>query len=117
MQPTGKRHETDGNTQRLRTCACCIRPGGFGHLPELERRIGELVAGGERVLVVDLSGLTYVSSAGLRVFLSAAKKLKAAGGKLLLCSLGGMVQEVFVMSGFADILAIYDTLEKALKDV
>jgi len=84
--------------------------------PELERRIGELIAGGERVLVVDLSGLAYVSSAGLRVFLSAAKKLKAAGGKLLLCSLGGMVQEVFVMSGFADILSIYDTLEKALKD-
>ncbi len=84
--------------------------------PELERRISELIAGGERMLIVDLSGLSYVSSAGLRVFLSAAKKLKAASGKLLLCSLGGMVKEVFIMSGFADILAIYDTLEKALND-
>ena len=84
--------------------------------PELERRIGELIAGGERVLVVDLSWLSYVSSAGLRVFLSAAKKIKAAGGKPLLCSLGGMVKEWFVMSGFADILSIYDTLEKALKE-
>lgn len=84
--------------------------------PDLERRINELIVSGERTIVVNLSGLSYISSAGLRIFLVSAKKLKSLGGKFLLCSLGGMVKEVFVMSGFADILSIYDTEEKALAD-
>jgi anti-sigma B factor antagonist len=85
--------------------------------PELEQRMNELIQAGERTMVLNLSQLTYISSAGLRVFLSGAKKLRASGGKLLLCSLTGMVKEVFMMSGFYDIMAIYESEDKALSDV
>lgn len=84
--------------------------------PELERHLAGLAQAGERTVLVHCGGLNYISSAGLRVFLSTAKKLKAAGGKLLLCSLNGMVKEVFLMSGFYDILNIYDSEDKALAD-
>jgi anti-sigma B factor antagonist len=85
--------------------------------PDLERRMNELIQAGERTMVLNLSQLGYISSAGLRVFLSGAKKLRAAGGKLLLCSLTGMVKDVFMMSGFYDIMAIYESEDKALNDV
>ncbi|MHB9027184.1 MAG: STAS domain-containing protein [Candidatus Latescibacterota bacterium] len=84
--------------------------------PELERHLNGLVQAGERKILVNCASLNYISSAGLRVFLSTAKKLGSAGGKFTLCSLSGMVKEVFQMSGFYDILTIYDTEDKALAD-
>jgi anti-anti-sigma factor len=57
-------------------------------------------------LVVDMSGLTYISSAGLRVFLGASRRITQAGGKMSLYGLGGNVREVFSVSGFDKILTI-----------
>jgi anti-anti-sigma factor len=57
-------------------------------------------------VTVDLSKLDYVSSAGLRVFLSAAKAAKAKGGKLTLLSPKPAVMEVLQISGFDRILDI-----------
>ncbi len=85
--------------------------------PELEHHLNGLVQAGERTVLINCASLTYISSAGLRVFLSTAKKLRSAGGKFMLCSLGGMVKEVFQMSGFYDILAIYDSEDRAINDV
>jgi anti-sigma B factor antagonist len=62
-------------------------------------------AEGPRV-VIDLTGLTYVSSAGLRVLLLTDKKIKAAAGRLALCGLGASVREVFTISGFDTLLAL-----------
>ncbi|MBU1041247.1 MAG: STAS domain-containing protein [Proteobacteria bacterium] len=72
-----------------------------------------LEAGDTRV-VADLGGLEYISSAGLRSILSAAKKLKAGGGDLAFCGLSGIVAEVFTVSGFAKLLPVYATREEAL---
>lgn len=52
----------------------------------------------------DLSGLSFTSSAGLRVFLSYAKKIKNAGGRLVLLNAQAAVYEVFDVSGFTKIL-------------
>jgi len=79
--------------------------------PEAEGYLGDLVAGGETGLAVDLTGVDYVSSAGLRVFLVTAKKLKAAGGELSLTGLAGNVKEVIEISGFPSIMPCFDTLE------
>ena len=70
---------------------------------------------GETRLVIDLSRLDYVSSAGLRVFLLASKRLNPAGGKLVLCSLQEPVKEVFEIVGFYSILAIVGSRDEALK--
>lgn len=79
--------------------------------PEVEGFLGELVEAGETGLAVDLAGVDYVSSAGLRVFLVTAKKLKAAGGELSLAGLTGNVKEVIEISGFPSIMPCFDTLE------
>lgn len=56
-------------------------------------------------LVLDLEKLEYVSSAGLRVILSAQKKMSKLGG-MKLTSVCEAVMEVFEITGFADILTI-----------
>lgn len=66
-------------------------------------------------LLVDLSGIQYVSSAGLRVFLMLAKKLQKTGGKLVLCNMSSSVREVFDIAGFSKILQIEDDQEAGLK--
>ena len=48
--------------------------------PDVQRHVKQLLDTGETFFVMDLGGLEYVSSAGLRAFLSLAKQAKAAGG-------------------------------------
>lgn len=64
-------------------------------------------------LVVDCSQLDYISSSGLRGFLMAQKKLTATAGKLRLCNLQPTIREIFDISGFSSIFAIYPDLQSA----
>ncbi len=66
-------------------------------------------------LVLDFSGLDYISSAGLRSLLALAKKLRASGGRLSLCSLSGIVKEVVSISGFDQFLPVFDNLQSAIQ--
>lgn len=79
--------------------------------PEVEGYLGGLVQEGQTALAVDLAGVDYVSSAGLRVFLVTAKKLKATGGELTLTGLAGNVKEVIEISGFPSIMPCFDSLK------
>ncbi|MEO8329077.1 MAG: STAS domain-containing protein, partial [Candidatus Nanopelagicales bacterium] len=58
--------------------------------------------------------LDYISSAGLRVLLGAAKKLRASGGTLGMFGLNQSVREVFDISGFSAILSVYPSEAEAL---
>ena len=85
------------------------RPGGrldSNSGPVFEKELLGYIDGGSRRLLLDLSQLGYISSAGLRVILVAAKKMKTAGGKLVLAGLSAQVAEVFEISGFNRILEI-----------
>ena len=66
-------------------------------------------------LLLDLSGLDYISSAGLRVVLVVAKRLKQSAGLLVLCGIQNQVKEVFEISGFLDILDVVDTRDQAMR--
>jgi anti-anti-sigma factor len=68
--------------------------------------------GGARQFVVDLSEVSYVSSAGLRVLLALAKKLEGQGA-LKLSGIKGVVKEVFEKSGFAKLFSIYADVQTA----
>ncbi len=68
----------------------------------------------DRSLVLNLSGVDYVSSAGLRVMLMMAKKFTGPGQAFGICGLTPGVSEVFSMSGFADIIAIHDSQDAAI---
>ncbi|MBK5255703.1 MAG: STAS domain-containing protein [Vicinamibacteria bacterium] len=67
---------------------------------------------GEPRLLVDLSGVEYISSAGLRVFLMLARKVKEGGGRLVLCGMGASVKQVFDLAGFTALFAVEATLEQ-----
>ena len=73
--------------------------------PALDQYIAPNLIGQPRLLL-DLAALDYISSAGLRVLLGAAKKVKQLGGRLILCGLKPHIHEVFEMSGFLSILEI-----------
>ena len=72
--------------------------------PELEKAIN---AEGEALknLVLDFKGVEYISSAGLRVLLTAQKKMNVQG-QMELHNVSESVMDIFEMTGFADILVI-----------
>lgn len=68
----------------------------------------------QKNLLLDFSALDYISSAGLRMVLVIAKRLKQDGGKLVLCSMQPAIREVFDVSGFLAILNVTATRSEAL---
>ena len=82
---------------------------------EFENAFAELIDQGNRTFVIDFAELYYISSAGLRSILAAAKKLKGMDGKLSLACLKEMVKEVFDISGFSTIIPIFDSVASALE--
>jgi anti-sigma B factor antagonist len=80
----------------------------------LEEKLLALINGGERHFVLDFLHLDYISSAGLRVLLMAAKKLKGLNGGIVLASLKDQIREVFDIAGFSAIFPIYDQQDAAV---
>jgi stage II sporulation protein AA (anti-sigma F factor antagonist) len=81
---------------------------------ELERLVVARIDRGEKRLVMDLSGVEYISSAGLRVLLMAAKRLKEPAAGLVLCGLGPSVRTVLELAGFLPLFAVEPGREQAL---
>jgi anti-sigma B factor antagonist len=82
--------------------------------PQAQAQIDELIDGGSSKILINFDDLNYISSAGLRVLLATAKKLKTTSGDLKICGLNQTVQEVFDISGFSSILSVVATEEDAL---
>ncbi len=80
---------------------------------ELEERIDKLLETGKTQLIFDFSANEYVSSAGLRVFLSSLKRVNKVEGKLALCGIKPGVAEVFDMVGFTALFEICHSQEEA----
>ena len=72
--------------------------------PALDKTINDDI-GDTKNLVLDVKGMEYVSSAGLRVLLAAQKKMQKSGS-MKVVNVCEEVMEVFEMTGFADILVI-----------
>ncbi|MBU8538043.1 STAS domain-containing protein [Falsiroseomonas tokyonensis] len=81
--------------------------------PAAEAKLLGLLEGGAKV-VADLAEVHYVSSAGLRVLLKAAKQAKAIGGSFAVASPQAPVREVLEISGFDKILAIHPSRDAAV---
>ncbi|MDR1035278.1 MAG: STAS domain-containing protein [Deltaproteobacteria bacterium] len=71
---------------------------------EAARALGPLPA---KHVLVELHGLEFISSSGLRSFLALAKTVQKAGFTTAFCSLSHMAEEVFRIAGFMSILKIY----------
>ncbi|MBI9039428.1 MAG: STAS domain-containing protein [Bacteroidales bacterium] len=83
---------------------------------ELDEIFADHISKNEINIIVDCKNMDYISSSGLRVFLTALKKINAANGKFLLCGLQETIQEIFKISGFTSIFKIFDNQEEALKE-
>ncbi len=68
-------------------------------------------------LIVDFSGLEYISSAGLRAILVIGKHIAKSNGKFALFGLKDTVLEIFKISGFYDMLNVFETYEQAKDDI
>jgi stage II sporulation protein AA (anti-sigma F factor antagonist) len=79
-----------------------------------ERDLLENIDSGATRLLLDFSKLDYISSAGLRSVLLAAKRIRASGGRMSLCSLNRQIAEVFDISGFSSILDIQPSYDAAV---
>jgi anti-anti-sigma factor len=102
-----ERHFTDG--------VLTLAPGGrvdSTTSPALEEAL--TAAASERRLIVDLSGVEYMSSAGLRVLLVTAKRMRAASAALVLCGLTDPVKQVFELAGFLPLFAVEPSRERAV---
>ena len=84
--------------------------------PEVEEKLREVVDG-QRNVVVDLGGTDYVSSAGLRVLITLAKRSMAEKFEMRLSGLQEAVREVFEIAGFTRLFEIRDTKEDALESL
>jgi anti-anti-sigma factor len=71
--------------------------------------------GGDKLVLLDCQKLSFVASAGLRVFLVAAKRLRISGGKLAFAGLQRNVEQVFQICGFSALFAIHKSLADAEK--
>ncbi len=67
--------------------------------------------------VLDFAAVDYISSAGLRVVLMAAKRARQGQGRLMLCALPPQVREVFEISGFLKIIDTVDERATALRQL
>ncbi len=88
--------------------------------PQAQQALDTILASGARKMVVDFTALDYISSAGLRVLLGAAKRLSGGGaggggGALRLFGLNETIRAVFDISGFSTILAVSGTEAEALR--
>ncbi|MFO7568743.1 MAG: STAS domain-containing protein [Smithellaceae bacterium] len=81
--------------------------------PQLEDRIGLWFEQPGIKLIFNLEALDYISSAGLRVFLTCAKKMKTRDGKFCMAGLRPQVKEVFTISGFITLIPEYATVGAA----
>lgn len=81
----------------------------------LENAFNELLAENQTKVLVECRQLEYISSAGLRVLLAAAKQFKKVSGSIALSGLSQNVKQVFELSGFTSIFPTFATRDEALE--
>lgn len=97
--------------------ALVLLPSGSldsGNAHKFESIVMGHVNNGELRLIVDFSGLNFVSSAGLRVFILAARAVQARMGQIILCSMKNHVEDVFRVSGIYRVITIKESRAAAL---
>jgi anti-sigma B factor antagonist len=82
---------------------------------ELERKLEQLFKLGKARLVMDLSGLTYIASAGVGAFINGQHQAKKNHGSLELANAGPHIKEIFDILGLDAIFTIHTTLNEAVR--
>lgn len=83
--------------------------------PEFEDAVQKEIDAGHKKLIVDCQGLTYISSAGLGVFMSFLEELRESGGDIKICGPSPKVLQVFEILGFPAIFDMLPDVQSAVK--
>ncbi len=86
------------------------------HAPLFEKEVQKYIDDGHKKLIIDMNGVDYISSAGLRSILISAKAIKKIQGEIRFCDLTEIVEEVFTISGFKSMFKIFDSVTAATDD-
>ena len=81
---------------------------------KFQKAVEIVINDGDRAVVLDMAGLSYISSAGLRSILLIAKGLQKRNSQFAVCSLQDPIREVFRIVGFDKIVSIYDSQGEAI---
>jgi len=77
--------------------------------------ITELVDGGYKDVILDLSGVPWINSTGLGILITGYHSIKAAEGTMKICNVKERVLSIFYISQLENIFDVYETREEALK--
>lgn len=80
---------------------------------DFEAAMNDVLGSGTQQIYLDCSQLNYISSSGLRIFLTIQKKMMASGGKFKLFAMQASIREIFDISGFSSIFSIFPDLDSA----
>ena len=81
----------------------------------LDRHLQGLAAAGQTRVVIDFTGVDYISSAGLRVLLALAKRGRDQKGRVALFGMNDSVRQVFALAGFVALFTITPTRAEAVQ--
>lgn len=107
-------------TEEMDRCTV-IKPSGridSSNAGDFDIALNEVIDGGQKNLVLDLSEIEYMSSAGLRAIVSARKVVKAGafGGDVVIAAPSARATDVLDLSGMGRLFPIEDTVEAAVTD-
>lgn len=100
----------EGGLRRIALVGTLDAPGAMSIEDEFQALLKE--KGGN--VIIDLAGVDYMSSYGLRMLLVGAKELKGAGGGLHLAEANTRVMEVITMAGYDTMFPVYESIEEAI---
>jgi anti-anti-sigma factor len=83
--------------------------------PQLQSHFETLMATGTPFFVLDLVGVDYLSSGGLRMLLFVTKKVKALDGGLVIANVHPFVEDLMTMAGFNKLIPAADSVDEAIK--
>ena len=72
---------------------------------------------GDRAVILDFEQVSYINSSGLRVCLKIAKECRKSGRKFGLCNLTDATQEIIAVSGFDQIIPVFDSRTSAVGEI
>ena len=81
---------------------------------DVERQLNSLIEANEVKIILNLTGLEYISSSGLRVLLAALKKSRKGSGDVRLAAMRPSVKEVFDIAGFTQLFQIFEQEKEAI---
>lgn len=82
--------------------------------PMLGERLTAILGAAEARVLVDFSQLEYISSAGFRILLLAAKRASEASSRFVLCGVSGKVRQLFDVGGFLDLFVISGSRDEGI---